>query len=128
MSIRYIAAESVPSSPLFSQGIIAGQFLFTSGQLGLNRSNDEMENLTFEDEFAQALENIRAILKSEMLDLDNVIKVTIYITDIGQFDSLNDIYLRYFPKHKPARSCIVVNSLAKGARVEIEAVAFSDKM
>lgn len=127
MSIKYITADSVPSSPLFSQGIIAGQFLFTSGQLGLNKSSDGLENLTFEDEFVQAMENIKAILRSEMLDLDDVIKVTIFITDIDQFDSLNSIYLRYFPTHKPARSCVVAACLAKGARVEIEAVAFKDK-
>lgn len=54
MSIKYIAADSVPSSPLFSQGIISGQFLFTSGQLGLNKSSDGLENLALEDEFVQA--------------------------------------------------------------------------
>ena len=59
--------------------------------------------------------------------MKDVIKITIFITDINQFDSLNNVYLKYFPKHKPARSCVVVTSLAKGARVEIEAIAYKVK-
>lgn len=128
MSIKYIAADSVSSSSLYSQGISAGQFLFTSGQIGWNNSTNQLENKTFEDEVIQSLENIRAILKSAMLDLNDVIKITIFITDINQFDGLNNVYLKYFPTHKPARSCVVVSSLAKGAKVEIEAVAFKHKV
>lgn len=124
MSIKYIVADSVPSSPLYSQGIIAGQFLFTSGQIGLNCPHSQSGNLTFEDECIQALENIKSILKPAMLDLDDIVKITIFITDIKYYDILNSIYLRYFPNHKPARSCVVAASLAKGARVEVEAVAY----
>ena len=124
MSIKYIVTDFVPSSPLYSQGIIAGQLLFTSGQIGLNSSASQSGNLTFEDECIQALENIRSILKSAMLDLDDIVKTTIFITDIRQYDIFNSIYLKYFPNHKPARSCVVVTSLAKGARVEVEAVAY----
>lgn len=124
MSIKYIVADSVPSSPLYSQGIIAGQFLFTSGQIGLNCPYSQSGNLTFEDECIQALENIKSILKPAMLDLDDIVKITIFITDIKYYDILNSIYLRYFPNHKPARSCVVAASLAKGARVEVEAVAY----
>lgn len=128
MSIKYIATSSVPSSPLYSQGIAAGQFLFTSGQLGLNNSTGRLEDESFEDEFIQALENIRSILKGKMLDLDDIVKITIFITDIKQYNTLNSVYLKYFPRYKPTRSCVVVASLAKGARVEIEAVAYSDKL
>ena len=63
MSMKYITADSIPSNLLYSHGIVAGQFLFTSGQLGLNNSAKESGNLTFEDECVQALENIKAILK-----------------------------------------------------------------
>ena len=126
MSMKYITADSIPSNALYSHGIVAGRFLFTSGQLGLN-SAKESGNLTFEDECVQALENIKAILKSAAYDLKDVIKITIFITDINQFDSLNNIYLEYFTNHKPARSCVEVASLAKGARVEIEAIAYKDK-
>lgn len=127
MSKRYATADSIPSSPLFSQGIMAGGFLFTSGQLGLNNSANQSENLTFEDECVQALENIKAILRSAAYDLKDVIKITIFITDINQFDDFNNVYLKYFTAHKPARSCVVAASLARGARVEIEAIAYKDK-
>lgn len=127
MSIKYVAADNIPSSPLNSQGIIAGDFLFTSGQIGLNNTVNKMEDMTFKDEFIQSLEKIKSILESAKFDLDDIVKVTIFITDINYYDSLNNIYLNYFPNHKPARSCVVVASLAKGARVEVEAIAYRGK-
>lgn len=125
--MKYVLDKSVSSSQLLSQGIVAGQFLFTSGQIGMNKITGKLENNTFEDEVIQALENIKSILESEALSLDDVIKITIFITDINYFDSLNKVYLKYFPSHKPARTCVTVSSLAMGARVEIEAVAFNNK-
>ena len=127
MGIKHIVTDCVPSSVLYSQGIVAGQFIYTSGQIGMNYLTNQLENKTFENEVIQALENIRLILKAEKLDLEDVIKITIFITDIKQFYNLNNIYTKYFPKHKPARSCVAVNSLALGARVEIEAIAYKGK-
>jgi len=124
MAKEIIESTKVPSSAMYSQGIKVGELVFTSGQIGANVLTGILTNATFEEEVKQALENIKSILQEANLCLEDVIKVTVFITDMNLFDRLNKIYLTFFPKKKPARSAVEVSKLAKGARVEIEAIAF----
>jgi len=121
-----IESNKVPSSLIFSQGIKVGKLVFTSGQVGVNVLTGALSNVTFEDEVKQALENISSILQEVNLCLEDVIKVTVFITDMNLFNRLNKVYLTFFPKKKPVRSAVEVSKLAKGARIEIEAIAFRD--
>jgi len=121
-----IESNKVPSSSIYSQGIKVEKLVFTSGQIGVNVLTGALSNVTFEDEVKQALENISSILQEANLCLEDVIKVTVFITDMNLFDRLNKVYLTFFPKKKPVRSAVEVSKLAKGARIEIEAIAFRD--
>jgi len=106
----------------YSQGICAGNFVFTSGQLPAKPTGE----LTSGDIAAathQSLENVRAVLKAASVQMDDVIKVTIFLTDMADFATVNAVYEEFFPGVPPARSCVQVAALPKGAPIEIEAVA-----
>lgn len=106
----------------YSHAVIYNNLIFLSGQIGLNKDTNELNNNTFEDEVRQVCLNIKNILDDANSSLDNVIKTTIYLTNINDFNYVNDIYSKYF-KTKPARSCLEVSKLPKGARIEIEVIA-----
>lgn len=96
--------------------------IFLSGQLGINPETNELEN-GIEGQTIRALENIKAILSSMNLSLDNVVKTTIYLTNPEDFATVNDIYGKFFKEPYPARTTIFVKALPKNALVEIEAIA-----
>ena len=109
----------------YSQAILTPQnLLFVSGQIGINPKNGELAKNGIADETKQALENLKAILESAGTDINNVVKTTVFLQDIKDFEQVNQIYLQYFQSDPPARSCIQVSALPKGAKVEIEAIAF----
>ena len=83
----------------------------------------EMMNGEIEEETEWVLKNIEAILKAGGLSLDHVIKTTVYLTDLGEFSRMNQVYEKFFEKTKPARACVQVAALPKGAKVEIDAIA-----
>ncbi len=107
----------------YSQAIRIGDFLYTSGQIALNPDTMEMMNGDIEEETKWVLNNIEAILKADGLNLVNVIKATVYLTDLGEFSIMNQIYEKYFEQSKPARACVQVAELPKGARIEIDVIA-----
>lgn len=121
--MKSIITDKAPSSILYSQGIDTGHYVFTSGQIGWNNFYNKMEDKSFEEEVTQTLENLKAVIEAANLSFEDIAKVTIFITDIKEFYKFNKVYLKYFLTHKPARSCVEVSNLAKGARVEIEAIA-----
>ena len=106
----------------YSQGIKIGNLVFTSGQIPLNPANGEMAE-TIEEQTKQALDNIKAILEESGTCMDNVIKTTVFLTDLNDFTKMNDIYATYFTGEKPARSAIEISKLPKDAKIEIEAIA-----
>ena len=106
----------------YSQGIKVGNLVFTSGQIPLNPTNREMAE-TIEEQTKQALENVKAILEESGTCMDNVIKTTVFLTDLNDFTKMNDIYATYFTGEKPARSAIEISKLPKDAKIEIEAIA-----
>tara|TARA_B100002052_G_scaffold278631_1_gene285156 strand:+ start:399 stop:788 length:390 start_codon:yes stop_codon:yes gene_type:complete len=105
----------------YSQGKIVGNLVFTSGQIPLNIDGEIIKN-NFELECKQVLTNLEAILLESGSCLENIIKLTVYLTDLNKFGILNDIFKEYFDKHLPARSTIEVSNLPMNARIEIEAI------
>lgn len=109
-----------PVAPL-SPAIRAGEFVFVSGQLPLEPTGQLAEGMSAQTR--QCLENLKQILSAAGLSMDNVVKCTVFITDMDEFDTMNRAYAEYFPETPPARSTVEVSRLAKGALVEIEAIA-----
>jgi len=107
----------------YSQGVIAGNFMFISGQIAIDPDKNEMIVGTIEQETEQVLKNIGAILNEAGLSYDNVVKTTVYLTDLNDFVKMNEVYARFFKNNPPARAAIQVSKLPKGAKIEIEAIA-----
>lgn len=107
----------------YSQAIEAGDLIFLSGQVGLNPQTNKMAEGGVREQAAQALENLTGVLKVMGLDLSAVVKMTVFLVDMGDFPDLNEVYAGYFKEAPPARSCVAVRELPLGARVEMEAVA-----
>ena len=106
----------------YSQGALSGGFIFTSGQLGIDPATNEFAGSDIVSQTEQAIRNIQAILNALGSDLSYVVKTTCYLADINDFQEFNAIYERYFTS-RPARSCVQVAALPKGALIEIEVIA-----
>ena len=109
----------------YSQAIRVGDFLYTSGQISLDPKTMEMIKGDIELETEKVLRNIEAILSAEGLNFGHVIKTTVYLTDLSEFTRMNQVYEKFFSNTKPARACVQVAALPKGAKVEIDAIAHS---
>ena len=109
----------------YSQAIRIGNFLYTSGQISLDPKTMEMITGDIEVETEKVLKNLEAILKADGLELNNIIKTTVYLTDLSEFARMNQVYEKFFGETKPARACVQVAALPKGAKVEIDVVAHS---
>ena len=108
----------------YSQGINLEGLIYTSGQLPINPETKEMPADPAE-QARQSLKNIQAILSEAGSGLDKVIKVMIFLTDMGDFARVNEVYATFFSQPYPARSCVAVAALPFGAKVEIEAIAYT---
>ena len=106
----------------YSQAIKVGNLVYTSGQIPLVPSTGKIEAADIAGQTEQAIQNLSEVLKASGSDLNSVVKTTCFLSDINHFAAFNEIYARYFTG-KPARSCVEVSNLPKGALVEIEAVA-----
>ena len=107
----------------YSQAMDCGEFVFCSGQIPLVPETGLMVEGGIEEQARQMFANIKAVLAAAGLDFSNVVKTTVFMTDLGQFATLNGIYAEYFPENPPARSCVEVSALPKGALVECEVIA-----
>ena len=118
-----IRAEGAPAAAgAYSQAIRAGDLVFTAGQLGIDPVTGQLrEGIAAQAE--QALRNVAAILEAGESGLDRLVKVTVYLADIGDWPALNEVYTRLVPEPFPARSAFAVRDLPLGGLVEIEAVA-----
>jgi 2-iminobutanoate/2-iminopropanoate deaminase len=124
MKKRVIQTELAPAAiGPYSQAIRIGDFLYTSGQIALDPKSGKFLSGEIKEETEQTLKNISAILQADGLELKNVIKTTVYLSDLNDFVQMNQIYEKYFSKNKPARACVQVAALPKGAKVEIDAIA-----
>ena len=120
---------STPNAPAavgpYSQAVRCGELVFLSGQIALNPATGKLVEGDITAQASQVCKNITAVLESQGLSLANVVKTTVFITDITQFAVVNKVYAEYFPTSCPARSCVEVSALPLGALVEIEAIAIA---
>lgn len=107
----------------YSQGIATNHFIFTSGQLPLNMATGELEYNDIKKATLYALDNVKAIIEEAGGNMANIVKVTVFLTNMDDFAAVNEVYAGYFTKEPPARSCIAVAALPKGVNIEIEAIA-----
>lgn len=110
----------------YEQGIKFGPFIFTSGQIPIDPETNNLVAGDIKNETTQVLRNIEAVLLAGGSSLDKVIKVTVYLKNISDFSSMNDVYQSFFKENKPTRSCVEVSNLPKGVGVEMDAVAYVD--
>ena len=106
----------------YSQAIRAGGMVYVSGMLGIDPADGNLKT-TVAEQAEQALKNLYAVLKEAGTDTGSVVKTTVFLTDMGAFGAVNEIYARYFTAPFPARSCVQVSALPKGGLFEIEAIA-----
>ena len=119
-----ISTDRAPAAVgAYSQAIRAGDLVFTAGQLGTDPATGEFAADHVGGQTEQALANLRAILEAAGSGLDQLVKVTVFLTDIGEWPAMNEVYTRVIPAPYPARSAFAVKDLPKGGLVEIEAVA-----
>lgn len=125
MSLKVLHTDKAPAAiGPYSQGIQAGNLLFTSGQLPLNPETGELKS-DIRSATQQSLENVRNILESAGASMDKIIKVVIFLRDMNDFAAMNEVYGTYFPTNPPARSAVQVARLPKDAIIEIEAIALA---
>lgn len=123
MSLKILHTDKAPAAiGPYSQGVQAGNLVFTSGQLPLNPETGELEG-DIRKATQQSLENVRNILESAGTAMDKIIKVVIFLRDMNDFAAMNEVYSTYFPTNPPARSAVQVARLPKDAIIEIEAIA-----
>lgn len=119
---------STPDAPAavgpYSQAIKAGGFIYVSGQIPLVPQTGTLVSDDVADQTAQSIRNIETILKAAGASLKDVIKTTVFITNMADFGKINTEYAKYFTEKAPARACVEVSKLPKGAQLEIEAVAY----
>jgi 2-iminobutanoate/2-iminopropanoate deaminase len=109
----------------YNQGVKAGGFLFTAGQIPLDPVSMELVGTAAPEQARQALLNAKAVVEAGGLTLGDVVKVTVFIRDMGQFAAINEVYATFFAENPPARSVVEVSRLPKDVLVEVEMIAYS---
>lgn len=123
-----ISTDKAPSAiGPYSQAVRAGQFVFCSGQIGIDPATGKLIGADIESQARQVMQNVRSVLTAAGLDLNHVAKTTIFLVDLKDFSSVNEIYGAEFGEHKPARATVQVAGLPLGALIEIECVAYTPK-
>lgn len=107
----------------YSQAIEINGMVYTSGQIPLNPKTGEITGTTIEEQTEQVMQNLKAVLAQSSVGMDHVVKATCYLADLADFAAFNAVYGKYFPQNAPARSCVQVAALPKGAKVEVELIA-----
>jgi 2-iminobutanoate/2-iminopropanoate deaminase len=121
---KYVSTPQAPR-PIgpYSQGVISGGFLFCSGQIALDPESGELVDGDVATQTERVLQNLLAVLKEAKMGPENVVKTTVYLTDMADFPAMNEVYGRYLGARPPARSTVAVAGLPRGVRVEIDVVA-----
>ncbi|QIO21473.1 Rid family detoxifying hydrolase [Haloarcula sp. JP-L23] len=121
---RTVHTDDAPAAVgAYSQATTTDDLVFTSGQIALTPDGEMRDEASVSEQTEQALSNLRAVLTEAGTSVDDVLKVTVYLADIEDFDEMNATYETFFATDPPARSAVAVDALPKGAAVEIEAVA-----
>ncbi len=121
---RTISTDDAPQAVgAYSQATTDGSTLYTAGQIPLTPDGELLEEASIATQTEQALDNVLAILNSEGLGADAILKTTVFLADIDDFEPMNEVYSTYFDDEPPARSAVQAGALPKGVDIEIEAVA-----
>jgi 2-iminobutanoate/2-iminopropanoate deaminase len=123
MSKKQIKTDKAPAAiGPYSQAIVSGNLLFTSGQLGIDPATGKLSEGTIEEQAHLVFRNLKAIAEEAGTSLDHAVKTTVFLADIGNFQAVNAVYAEYFNEPYPARSAFQVAALPLGASLEIEAI------
>ncbi len=123
MEIKKVSTEKAPAAiGPYSQAILCGEMVFTSGQIPINPATGNVETTTIETQAEQVMQNLGEVLKAAGSDFTKAVKTTCFLADMGDFAAFNGVYGKYFTT-KPARSCVAVKTLPKGVLVEVEVIA-----
>lgn len=121
---KVITAQNAPAAiGPYSHGVCVGDLFFTSGQIPLVPKTGKLAGESIEEQTEQVLKNLEAVLAANDMTFSNVVKTTVFITDLADFATINRIYATRFDENPPARSCVQVAALPAGAKLEIELVA-----
>lgn len=124
MNRTIVATDQAPKAVgPYSQAVWAGDYLFCAGQIPLDPATGQIVPGGVVEQTVRVLDNIKALLESQRLTLANVVKSTVFLSDMNHFAAMNEVYARYFPQSPPARSTVQVARLPKDALVEIEVIA-----
>lgn len=124
MSRRTISTDRAPAAiGPYAQGVAAGGFVFASMQIALDPKSGQLVGETAPEQARQCLRNIQSIVEAAGARMEDVVKTTVFLQDIGQFAAVNEVYASFFPGERPARGVAEVAALARGALVAVEAIA-----
>jgi 2-iminobutanoate/2-iminopropanoate deaminase len=121
---KHVTSDKAPR-PIgpYSQGVIAGGFLYLSGQIPIDPATSELVGGDIQTQTRRVLDNLLGILKDAHLGAEDVVKTTVYLADINEFGGMNEVYAKYFGKEPPARSTIQAAALPRGVKIEIDLIA-----
>ena len=123
MELKKVATDKAPSAiGPYSQAVICGNMVFTSGQIPINPKTGAVEAQTIVEQTQQVMQNLQAVLEEAGSSFEKAVKTTCFLADINDFGAFNEVYGKYFTT-KPARSCVAVKDLPKGVKVEVEVIA-----
>ena len=123
MELKKVATNNAPAAiGPYSQAIICGNMVFTSGQIPINPKTGAVETTTISEQTEQVMQNLKAVLEEAGSSFEKAIKTTCFLADINDFGAFNEVYGKYFTT-KPARSCVAVKDLPKAVKVEVEVIA-----
>ena len=123
MELKKVSTEKAPAAiGPYSQAIICGNMVFTSGQIPINPASGNVETTTIEEQAEQVMKNLGEVLTAAGSSFEKAVKTTCFLADMGDFAAFNGVYAKYFTT-KPARSCVAVKTLPKNVLVEVEVVA-----
>ncbi len=125
--VKGLGVVATPDAPQaigpYSQAVTTDGMIYTAGQIALDPKTMQVVGATAAEQTEQVMKNLAAILAAAGSSLHNVVKTTVYLTDLADFAAMNDVYARHFGAHKPARSTVQAAALPKGVKVEIDAIA-----
>ena len=123
MELKKVATEKAPAAiGPYSQAMICGEMVFTSGQIAINPASGNVEATTIEEQAEQVMKNLGEVLTAAGSSFEKAVKTTCFLADMGDFAAFNAVYGKYFTT-KPARSCVAVKTLPKNVLVEVEVIA-----
>jgi 2-iminobutanoate/2-iminopropanoate deaminase len=123
MELMKVATDKAPAAiGPYSQAVVCGEMVFTSGQIPINPANGNIEAVTIEEQAKQVMCNLKAVLEAAGSSLEKAVKTTCFLADMGDFAAFNSVYAQYFTTN-PARSCVAVKTLPKNVLVEVEVIA-----